>query len=428
MIVQADKFDVFHVWDLLIVTVVLLVFYYVIVWRQEIRKNGWVAVLIGALGLLAALSSTLINAYFKMLPGGKADARGFTDEAREIILHNAWSIVPGNDTFASHLAAYFKVFGSTFLTGGCVSLIYFALAVPVFLQIQSKLFKSVPPLVQIAGLMFLLLLPTYILRVGLPMREPIQVACLICQVYYVLRLKLYNENVYWQIAFFTIALAMIHKATLLIAPLVLLVALFWKPYQKRSILSSGRVLATILCLGILFAGAALARTSLGNKIQILSILTSDDVSGNIESNRMSRIKGRTSYEASLDVSGPIPLIKSVGNIMVNYSLRPFPNQLQTGLDFYGFFDTVLRTSLLLFAFYLWFISVGYQKQGVGFLLVIYFLIEIIWAVGTSNWGTAVRHHMTNYWIVALLGSMGGYRFMQRQILPFLRSERSVLSA
>ncbi len=40
-------------------------------------------------------------------------------------------------------------------------------------------------------------------------------------------------------------------------------------------------------------------------------------------------------------------------------------------------------------------------------------MELVWALGTANWGTAVRHHVPGYSIVALLGAPGLIQFIRK---------------
>jgi hypothetical protein len=37
------------------------------------------------------------------------------------------------------------------------------------------------------------------------------------------------------------------------------------------------------------------------------------------------------------------------------------------------------------------------------MLVLYFSMTLMWAVGTTNYGTAIRHHMLSWWIIVIVG-------------------------
>lgn len=39
-----------------------------------------------------------------------------------------------------------------------------------------------------------------------------------------------------------------------------------------------------------------------------------------------------------------------------------------------------------------------------FLLILYFSMSLLWAMGTINYGTAMRHHIVPFWILVVLGA------------------------
>ena len=40
-------------------------------------------------------------------------------------------------------------------------------------------------------------------------------------------------------------------------------------------------------------------------------------------------------------------------------------------------------------------------------------MELVWAMGTINWGTATRHHVPGYSVIVLLGVPGLILFMRK---------------
>ena len=39
----------------------------------------------------------------------------------------------------------------------------------------------------------------------------------------------------------------------------------------------------------------------------------------------------------------------------------------------------------------------------GLMLILFFSMSIMWAVGTTNYGTAIRHNMLTWWILVIGG-------------------------
>lgn len=73
----------------------------------------------------------------------------------------------------------------------------------------------------------------------------------------------------------------------------------------------------------------------------------------------------------------------------NYFIRPFPWEISSWIDIVTIGENLIRI-------YLWFKLFTYRKnltQQLIWILCSIALLEIIWALGTLNWGTAQRHHI-----------------------------------
>jgi hypothetical protein len=67
-------------------------------------------------------------------------------------------------------------------------------------------------------------------------------------------------------------------------------------------------------------------------------------------------------------------------------------------------EGIIRFLLLVFSII--FIVKSKEKKTYILLLFIYLFIESVWSLGTSNAGTAARHHLVTYWILVILGGGG----------------------
>ncbi len=74
---------------------------------------------------------------------------------------------------------------------------------------------------------------------------------------------------------------------------------------------------------------------------------------------------------------------------------------------------MLRFVLLFFAVSSWRRSSGEVRSCYGFLFIAVLGMELGWALGTANWGTAIRHHVPGYSVIVLLGVPGLILFMRR---------------
>ncbi len=116
------------------------------------------------------------------------------------------------------------------------------------------------------------------------------------------------------------------------------------------------------------------------------------------------IQGRTTYDTVLDASSVLGLVKTIPIVFVYYMFAPFLWQVENVLDVCASLESMLRFVLLFFAVSSWRRSSGKARSGYGFLLIAVLGMELVWALGTANWGTAVRHHIPGYGIIVLLGT------------------------
>ena len=63
----------------------------------------------------------------------------------------------------------------------------------------------------------------------------------------------------------------------------------------------------------------------------------------------------------------------------------------------------MRMILICFSVKQWRKAYGSQRRLLGLMLILYFSITFMWALGTTNYGTAMRHHMLSWWIIVIIG-------------------------
>ena len=63
----------------------------------------------------------------------------------------------------------------------------------------------------------------------------------------------------------------------------------------------------------------------------------------------------------------------------------------------------MRMILIYFSVKQWRKAYGSQRRLLGLMLILYFSVTLMWALGTTNYGTAMRHHMLSWWIIVSVG-------------------------
>ena len=76
----------------------------------------------------------------------------------------------------------------------------------------------------------------------------------------------------------------------------------------------------------------------------------------------------------------------------DYFLSPYLSYIMTFSDLIALLENLFRIIIILLICYsIYFNTINFNKFT--FVSFFFFLvIEIIWAMGTTNWGTAIRHH------------------------------------
>ena len=78
-------------------------------------------------------------------------------------------------------------------------------------------------------------------------------------------------------------------------------------------------------------------------------------------------------------------------------------QVKNIVDVGGAMESILRISLIYFSVKHWRNAYGAQRRILGLMLILFFSMSFMWAVGTTNYGTAARHHMLSWWILVITG-------------------------
>jgi hypothetical protein len=134
---------------------------------------------------------------------------------------------------------------------------------------------------------------------------------------------------------------------------------------------------------------------------------------------------RTVYSIMLDTSSVLGTVTTVPMVFIEYMFAPFPWQVGNVKDIFILFEATLRFLLLFFAIFSWGRSSGEVRSCYSFLLIAVLSMELVWSLGTANWGTAMRHHVPGHSIIVLLGGPGLILFMRKlQFRIFARGKVS----
>jgi hypothetical protein len=203
-------------------------------------------------------------------------------------------------------------------------------------------------------------------------------------------------------------MALLHGGLMFYAVYLVLISIYWGIYGRNEGVSRAWYVR-FLFAGLLIAGVIILTQKMGWYMSV-----GQGLEGATDFRQYAAtIQGRTTYDVILDSSSVLGLVKTIPIIFVYYMFAPFPWQVENVMDVYALLESMLRFVLLFFALSSWRRSSGEVRSYYNFLLIAVLGMELMWALGTINWGTAMRHHVLGHSVIVLLGVPGLILFMRK---------------
>ena len=350
----------------------------------------------------------LLNAYFSTVIGANDDADKVHSIGVELaaLTEPEWVYGSGQVIYTQFLGFFYRTFGTSLLLGEELSVLAFTLSCVVLVKLVDildlKRFR--------VGIVLLFgLLPSAIIFRSVTLRESWQTLFFLLSVYWAIRLR--NRPSILITSFLLMSafcLALLHHGLSRYAVYLILISLCWGVFAgKRHVCRSRSI--RFLLVGLLVVCVIMLAQKMGWYMTLGQGLEGVE---NFRQNAAT-ISGRTTYGVVLDTSSVLGFVKTILLVFVYYMFAPFPWHVEKIIDIYAMLESMLRFVLLFFAVFSWRRSSGEVRSYYGFLLIIFFGMELVWALGTINWGTAIRHHVPGYSVLALLGVPGLILFMRK---------------
>jgi len=353
-----------------------------------------------------------LNAYVGIIIGAGQDAGRFHETGVRLaaLPEPTWVFVIGNGviTYTHSLGLLYSAFGASLFLGGELSVLAFTLSCIVLVRLVSLLDLG---RFRIGIILLFGLLPSAVIFRSVTLRESWQALFFLLSVYWAIRLLKRSGILISSFMLMSVfCMAILHSGFDAYAMYFILVSVYWWIYGCQKGVRWERQVR-FLFAGLLIACVIMLTQMMGWYVSVESAL------GGIEHFRLASAaegsQGRAYYGTMLDTSSVLGLVKSISMMFIQYMLAPFPWQVGNVKDIYALLESMLRMVLLFFAVSLWCRSSGEARSYYNFLFIIFLGMEFMWALGTSNWGTATRHHMLGYSVLVLLGCPGLILFMRK---------------
>lgn len=358
------------------------------------------------------------NAYIMETIGAEADAKYFHKAASLLSNHGHISFMTnGSEFYINFLAFFYRLFGDSHLLGLELSVLAFFLSMIIMLKLLNLIGQTKH---QHVLLLMYSLLPTGLMFTSITLRESWQILFFMLIVYYSVKLRK-TKNVLFVLPLICsmIGLSFWHNGFLAVLPFLVFITVLWSFKSKKKM--SVVVNFFVLIIAVLLIMISLRIVGNSSFSQAGTALTSGNTLDYIEKYRSnSELDSGASYVSSITFSGPIGTLINTPIMFIGYMFTPYPWQIRGVLDIYAFSESVFRFILLICSFSVWKKSEGEEKSIYGFLLIMFILIELVWSLGTSNWGTAMRHHLVAYGILLIIGGSKFSASIKRIVLTIVK--------
>lgn len=354
---------------------------------------------------------SIYNVYGETIFGAGLDAIRFQDLARDIATdkHPIWfaefdSLEVGTSVYTRFIAAFYRVFGVSLLLGQSLSVIAYTLSCITVIYLAGTLrlrFKrSILIVYSIAA--------PAIIYCSILMREAWQAWFFLLLAYLALQLRT-TPSLLKSIGVLAcgLLLGMLHNGLFVYSLVLVTLSLYWgasgkwkKSVYKKLFIRAGILVSTVAILSVWFY--------LGGEIGgVAKAIRSGEMANYTETYReRGEQDAAANYQVKVDTSSLLSFATSGSLAFIYYQFAPFPWQVRRTIDIYAATEAILRLVLMAYMLRLWWRAKGERRQRYLYLMVCYISVEFLWALGTGNWGTAVRHHIVAYGLLVVLGTPG----------------------
>jgi hypothetical protein len=346
------------------------------------KDNKKITIILYFLIILVHSAISIWNGFYGPIFGADRDALEFHNAAISFINENdiSYLFIPGW-VYSIFLGIIYLLSVESWAIGCMLSTVCFAFLIYISIQIYEAIINAthkrdgIKDLYPFKILLFLGLIPSSILLTSITLREVYQMFFLSAALLFSIRhlQKGGAKNIFWMV-FYLFALTSLHGSLIYYACIYLLIFILFrfrdvKIINKNSIGSIFLVFAAFLFI---------------MDFDLLYELINKFIQGTEGSEDARAYYGFPSLSANL-----FSIISFIGISFVNYMIRPFPWEISNIVDVTTLFENALRL------FFIWkmFFLKRFMSPSLVWVIIAALLLEVMWGMGTLNWGTAQRHHL-----------------------------------
>ena len=336
-------------------------------------------------------------------PGAGMDARGLHGFASDVSQNLTFDpLMIGFTPYTNSLGLIYYLFTDSIFIGGLMSCFFWLLSAILLLK-TLRAFNVNDKYIVIIFFVYSFL-PSSILFTSITLREVFQLFFINLSLYSYSQIYL-NRRYFFYLPFFAgiILMSTLHGALLLFGAMLLfsaVLAVLLNQYT-RDLLK--KYLKVLVIVGILLLPVGFYTLSIFTQISE-SYDIAEGIYFAVETyqNNLIREDARSNYVSEYKFNSALDFIIFIPFNFIQYFLEPFPWRISNIFDLLVFSENLLRLlSIIIILKYIGQINNFYKPCIYGFLASLFF-VELLWSIGTVNWGTAIRHHVPSLGILLLV--------------------------
>jgi hypothetical protein len=343
----------------------------------------------------------LVNSYVFNLKGASVDAERFVDYAIIWSKNGHFEFVTNAEFFIQFLGIIFWLFTPSEFLATQFGILSMIVAIVYLMKLGKAFDVTIPPWAIVAFFLW----PSVLSRVTTTLREPYLILFTIMLCYFLAQYKIHERTAdLVKLLAVSIIAFLFHKAYAIFFVISSGYILFFVMKVQGSLFKSNVAIiriAIILLVGAIIGYVLLYSSNVRGLKPLIAVMTGDSEYITQVIDYKSSREFRTTYDASLDFSSFAALIISVPKTYIYYMFSPFPWQITNAVDMLAALEGLFRLgALYLFAYYA--MLKGRFPRAFTPIAILILSLTFIWAAGTSNYGTASRHHITTNWFFLLV--------------------------
>jgi hypothetical protein len=249
------------------------------------------------------------------------------------------------------------------------------------------------------------LLPSSIIVTSVTLREPYQLLLVNLAVLAALKIYWNKSYMHWLTMLFSVYFMSILHGGLMVFGIYILASTlillarrrYKKGFNKIKLVFAVPIIILLVPIGVeVFINSG---KGYGNLRDGLAAGIETYQKGGISTALTARSRG--TYRDTVDLKNDSDLIFFIPTALFQYLFEPMPWQVSRPKDIALLLENLLRAYLIWKGWTGLRRESGKMKNAMLFIFISYFAIEVIWAQGTMNWGTAARHHIPGLGLLVL---------------------------